>query len=173
MAAAINIEDPSRGNPFRLHLCAMKDASSAAKSLIETLALAPHPEGGWYRETWHAASAPGERAAGTAILFLLDAGQTSHWHRVDASELWIYQAGAPLALSRASGPIIETVRLGPAVHQGEILQAVIAPGQWQSARASLGWSLVTCVVVPGFAFSGFELAPADWSPDGGAPDASA
>ena len=148
----------------------MKDASSTATSLIETLALAPHPEGGWYRETWRAAAAPGARAAGTAILFLLEAGETSHWHRVDASELWIYQAGAPLALSRASGPVIETLQLGPAVREGEALQAIIAPGQWQRAQASLGWSLVTCVVVPGFEFSGFELAPEGWSPEGWSPE---
>jgi predicted cupin superfamily sugar epimerase len=138
-----------------------------ARAVIERLNLAPHPEGGWYRETWRAEAATGERAAGTAILFLLEAGQGSHWHRVDASELWIFQAGAPLTLKTAAGdagPVTE-VRLGADVLVGDALQDVVAPGRWQAAQASAdGWSLVACVVVPGFEFSGFEMAPPGWAP---------
>jgi predicted cupin superfamily sugar epimerase len=138
-----------------------------ARAVIERLNLALHPEGGWYRETWRADAATGERAAGTAILFLLEAGQGSHWHRVDASELWIFQAGAPLTLKTAAsdaGPVA-AVRLGADVLAGDTLQHVVAPGEWQAAQASAyGWSLVACVVVPGFEFSGFEMAPSGWAP---------
>jgi predicted cupin superfamily sugar epimerase len=136
-----------------------------ARELIARLALAPHPEGGWYRETWRAEAVDGERAAGTSILFLLDAGQRSHWHRVDASELWIFQAGTPLALSTADGAHISSVRLGVDVVAGDRPQHVVQPHQWQAARAGAGWCLVACVVVPAFRFEGFELAPAGWSPD--------
>ena len=143
-----------------------------ARAVIARLGLAPHPEGGWYRETWRAAGeTPGARGAGTAILFLLEAGRGSHWHRVDAAELWIFQAGSPLALKTAAtdaGPV-ETVRLGADVLAGDTPQHVVAPGEWQAAEASLGagvggWSLVACVVVPAFEFAGFEMAPAGWAP---------
>ena len=133
--------------------------------LIARLALAPHPEGGWYRETWRATSVGVERGAGTSILFLLDAGQRSHWHRVDAAELWIFQAGTPLTLSVADGTRIESVRLGVDIAAGEFPQQVVEPHQWQSAQAGTGWCLVACVVVPAFRFEGFELAPGGWSPD--------
>src|SRR3546814_5738074 len=69
-----------------------------AEALIRTLDLAPHPEGGWFRETWRAAAEPGERAGGTAIYFLLEAHQRSHWHRVDADEHWFWHGGAPIGL---------------------------------------------------------------------------
>ena len=141
-----------------------------AGAVIERLGLTPHPEGGWYRETWRATVGPdmtGGRAAGTAILFLLEAGQRSHWHRIDATELWIFQAGAPLVLKTAAGdagPVAE-VRLGADVLAGEAPQHVVAPGAWQAAEASAnGWSLVACVVVPGFEFAGFEMAAAGWAP---------
>lgn len=136
------------------------------KALIAALALQPHPEGGWYRETWRAPAGPGARAAGTAIHFLLEAGQHSHWHRVDAAELWLWHAGHPLALRRAAadaGPV-ETLRLGPAILEGEQPQLLIEPGHWQAAEADRGWALVSCVVVPGFDFAGFELAPPGWGP---------
>ncbi len=133
----------------------------SAAAVIAALNLAPHPEGGWYRETWRAPAAEGQRSGGTAILFLLEAGQGSHWHRVDATELWLFQAGAALTISTPDGP----VRLGPDVLAGDRPQFVIQPGQWQAAQASdAGWSLVACVVVPGFEFAGFELAPPGWSP---------
>ncbi|HEY0043222.1 MAG TPA: cupin domain-containing protein [Allosphingosinicella sp.] len=137
-----------------------------AQALIETLQLQPHPEGGWYRETWRADSAAGERASATAILFLLEAGQSSHWHKVDATELWLFHAGSPLRLRTAAGdkgPVRE-VRLGPDVLAGEQPQARVEPGEWQAAHADRGWALVSCVVSPGFDFAGFELAAPGWEP---------
>jgi len=137
-----------------------------AHALIEALGLAPHPEGGWYRETWRAEAGAGERGAATAIHFLLEAGQRSHWHRVDASELWLFHAGSALLLETApsaAGPV-EAVRLGPEVLAGEAPQLVISPGHWQTATADQDWALVSCVVAPAFEFSGFELAPPGWAP---------
>lgn len=134
---------------------------TTAAQVIAALGLQPHPEGGWYRETWRADAPEGQRAGGTCIHFLLEPGQSSHWHRVDAAELWLFQAGAALSVSTPEGD----VRLGPDVLAGDQPQLVIQPGQWQAAKASdEGWSLVACVVVPGFEFSGFELAPPGWSP---------
>jgi uncharacterized protein len=136
-----------------------------AEQMIESLGLVPHPEGGWYRETWRsAASLSDGRAAATAILFLLEAGGRSHWHRVDAEEVWIHQAGAPLTLWTGfqGGPITET-QLG--VGGNAAPQHVVKPQEWQAAEASgAGWTLVACVVTPGFRFEGFELAPPGWSP---------
>lgn len=132
-------------------------------ALIAALDLRPHPEGGWYRETWRADAPPGERPSATAILFLLKAGERSHWHRVDATELWLWHAGASLALSTPG----DTVRLGPDVLAGETPQARIEAGEWQATVADRGWALVSCVVSPGFDFAGFELAPPGWSPDAG------
>ncbi len=140
-----------------------------AESLIRALALEPHPEGGWYRETWRAAAPPGERAAATFILFLLEEGQRSHWHKVDATELWLFHAGAPLLLSTAagdSGPV-RTARLGAEMIDGEQPQLRVEPGQWQAAQADRGWTLVSCIVSPGFDFAGFTLAPPGWSPGQG------
>ena len=141
--------------------------------LIERLGLRPHPEGGWYAESWRAPTDADERPAGTAIYFLLRAGETSHWHRVDAAEVWHHYAGSPLELQLApsdAGPI-ETVLLGSDVLGGEQPQAVVPAGHWQAARSLGAWTLVGCTVVPGFRFQGFELAPPDWSP-GGEPGAA-
>jgi len=139
---------------------------TGAADLIARLSLSPHPEGGWYRETWRAPSAAGERASATAILFLLEAGGRSHWHRVDAAELWLWHAGAPLTLRIAAGDAgpIEPVRLGGDVAAGETPQALVPAHHWQAAEAEAGWALVSCVVSPGFAFDGFELAEAGWAP---------
>jgi predicted cupin superfamily sugar epimerase len=129
----------------------------SAREVIEALGLAPHPEGGWYRETWAAAAPEGGRPAGTAILFLLAEGERSHWHRVDAAEVWLWHAGAPLVLSHAAtaaGPAHE-VTLGADLS----FQAVVEPDHWQAARTTGAWSLVSCCVAPGFRFEGFELAP--------------
>ena len=141
-----------------------------AQAVIARLMLQPHPEGGWYRETWRASpTTPGGRGVGTAILFLLEAGQRSHWHRVDATELWLFHAGAPLTLFTAKGEhgeggMVET-RLGPRILGGHQVQHTVTPHEWQAAQASdAGWSLVACVVAPAFAFEGFELAPPGWSP---------
>lgn len=125
-----------------------------AGEVVDLLGLQPHPEGGWYRETFRDAAGEG-RAASTAIYFLLEAGQESRWHRVDAAEVWHHYAGAPLLLS-----IGETGhRLGPDLTAGERPQAVVPAGVWQKARSLGDWTLVGCTVAPGFEFAGFELAP--------------
>jgi len=131
-----------------------------AEAIVARLGLAPHPEGGWYRETWAEACAEG-RPAGTAIYYLLAEGQRSHWHKVDATEIWHFYAGAPLALMRAArdeGPA-ETLLLGPDLAGGETPQAIVPPLYWQAARSTGAWSLVGCTVSPGFRFEGFTLAP--------------
>ena len=136
------------------------------EALIESLRLAPHPEGGWYRETWRAAAPPGTRASATAILFLLGQGQRSHWHKVDADELWLFHAGSPLRLETAAtdeGPV-RAVRIGGDVMAGEQPQVRVAAGIWQSAEADRGWALLSCIVSPAFEFAGFTLAPPDWAP---------
>lgn len=138
----------------------------SAPALIARLGLAPHPEGGWYRETWRAEAPPGERASATAILFLLEAGHRSHWHRVDAAELWLWHAGAPLRLLTAPddrGPV-RGILLGGAVLADQMPQHVIPAGHWQAAEADAGWALVSCIVSPGFDFAGFTLAPPGWTP---------
>lgn len=133
----------------------------SAGEIIERLGLRPHPEGGWYRETWKGPDIGG-RASGTAILFLLQAGERSHWHRVDADEIWLWHAGAPLVLSMGVEAATE-VRLGPDVLGGEAVQAVVPAEWWQAARPLGEWVLVSCTVSPGFRFEGFELAPPGWS----------
>jgi predicted cupin superfamily sugar epimerase len=133
---------------------------------IAALGLAPHPEGGWYRETWRAEALDGQRAPATAILFLLEEGQSSHWHKVDATELWLFHAGSPLRLLTApgdDGPVTET-RLGGDILAGEAPQLRIDPHHWQAAEAARGWALVSCIVSPGFDFAGFALAPPGWVP---------
>ena len=149
--------------------------SDSAQNLIEQLGLAAHPEGGWYRETWRGEAGPDDRASGTAIIFLLRAGEASRWHTVDAAELWLWQAGDPLELRLSAsdaGPA-RSVILGSDVAAGQQLQGLVAPGEWQAARPCgapvHGYSLVSCVVVPGFDFAGFRLAPPGWEPGSGAP----
>jgi len=132
-----------------------------ADKIIAALNLSPHPEGGWYRETWVAGAAPGTRPSGTAILFLLKAGERSHWHRVDATEIWHFHAGAPLVLSMAEntrGPARDHL-LGPGIGAGQAPQLIVPPHHWQAARSTGDWTLVGCTVSPGFRFEGFELAP--------------
>lgn len=131
-----------------------------ADRIIAKLALAPHPEGGWYRQTWVGPDREG-RASGTAILFLLKAGEASHWHRVDADEIWIWNAGAPLILSVGETQARD-IRMGPDVLGGEVVQALVPAGHWQAARSGGDWSLVSCTVSPGFRFEGFELAAPDF-----------
>jgi predicted cupin superfamily sugar epimerase len=136
------------------------EARMTADDLIATLALQPHPEGGWYRQTWEGPPMGG-RASGTAILFLLKAGERSHWHRVDADEIWLWHAGAPLVLSMGRAAAQDHV-LGPAVLDGQAVQLVVPAGHWQAARSTGDWTLVSCTVSPGFRFQGFELAPPGW-----------
>ena len=131
---------------------------TTADQIITQLNLAPHPEGGHYRQTWQAGNAG--RATGTCIYFLLKAGETSHWHTVDATEIWLYHAGAPLTLSLAetdAGPAIDHI-LGPDVFAGEHPQIIVPTDHWQSARSTGDYTLVSCTVSPGFDFAGFHLA---------------
>ena len=137
---------------------------ATAKQIIDRLGLQPHPEGGWYRETWRAEVEGGARGAVTAIHFLLEPGQRSHWHRIDATEIWLHQAGGPVLLRMSNGAGISSVRLGPDILAGDRLQAVVAPGEWQAAEAIADWTLVACVVAPAFDFANFELAPPSWEP---------
>ena len=140
-----------------------------AEELIQALELAPHPEGGWYRETWRAEAAPGERAAASAVLYVIQRGQKSHWNKVDADEIWLWHSGDPIDLviaANQAGPV-RPVRLGGAVTAGEQPQAIIPKGQWQAAEpvaGAAGYTLISCIVAPAFEFGGFELAPAGWSP---------
>jgi len=132
-----------------------------ADALIAALKLAPHPEGGHYRETFR----DGEgRGHSSAIHFLLKAGETSWWHRVDAAEVWHFYRGAPLALSIAQDGVVETHVLGPGIEQGEAPQIVVPAGAWQMAKSLGDYTLVGCTVAPGFDFSGFELAPRSFAP---------
>jgi predicted cupin superfamily sugar epimerase len=137
--------------------------------LIDKLQLQPHPEGGFYRETWRSdltlpqailpAAYTGDRSAGTSILFLLPTGHFSRWHRVRSAELWFHQAGDPLELVVAEtldGSSQTSIQLG----RDHAFQAVVPPNYWQKARpvpGDAGYALVACVVVPGFDFADFEL----------------
>ena len=137
----------------------------SADNIIADLGLQPHPEGGHFRETWRADAASGQRASGTAIYFLLKAGEVSHWHRVDAAEIWHHYAGDPLELTIAGeGGKHQSSILGPDLGQGQRPQLIVPPHAWQSARSLGSWTLVGCTVSPGFEFEGFELADPGWSP---------
>lgn len=136
-----------------------------ADDIIAALKLQPHPEGGWYRETWRAEAEPEARAAGTAIYYLLTEGQVSHWHRVDAAEIWHWYAGAALTLSLSpDGAAVSHRTLGPDIDHGQRPQILVPAGYWQSARSVGAYTLTGCTVSPGFEFSGFELAKAGWEP---------
>lgn len=133
--------------------------------LIRALELQPHPEGGCYQETYRAPAEEGQRSSVTAIYYLLRAGERSHWHRVDATEIWHWYAGAPLALHISpDGRRSETHHLGNDFSNGQRPQVVLDPHVWQSAESLGDWTLVGCTVAPGFEFSGFELAPEGWTP---------
>ncbi len=135
-----------------------------ADQIIAHLNLAPHPEGGHYRQTWIAEAEGVARPAGTAIYFLLKGGETSHWHRVDAAEIWHFYAGAPLILSLSetdNGPATDHT-LGPDLASGQFPQLIFPEGHWQAARTTGDWTLVGCTVSPAFQFEGFELAAPDF-----------
>jgi predicted cupin superfamily sugar epimerase len=136
----------------------------SAAEMIATLHLAPHPEGGHFRETFRDARLIEGRPASTAILFLLARGERSHWHRIDAVEVWHFYAGAPLRLEIVDGAKEEIVRLGSDVHAGEIPQVTVPARAWQAAETLGDWTLCGCTVAPGFDFAGFELAAKGWSP---------
>lgn len=131
-------------------------------ALIDRLGLAPHPEGGWYRQTW-VAQGDG-RPVGTCIYFLLKEGERSHWHRVDATEIWHFYAGTPLiqSISATEGGPAQDHVLGPDLTAGQHPQIIVPKHHWQAASAPEGWALVGCTVSPGFQFEGFELAAPDF-----------
>lgn len=141
------------------------EARSAAE-IIALLGLQPHPEGGHFRETFRDMRAIDGRAVSTAIYFLLAKGERSHWHRVDAAEVWHFYAGSPLALYYAANERTPpaAITLGNDLAAGQQPQFVIPQGNWQAAETLGEWTLVGCTVAPGFEFSGFELARKDWSP---------
>lgn len=135
-----------------------------AAEIVALLDLAPHPEGGYYRQTF-ADAVPGGRANSTAIYYLLEGGPAGRWHRVDAAEVWHHYAGAPLRLSVSSdGRTVSEAILGPDLADGHRPQVVIQPGHWQSAQSLGNWTLVGCTVAPGFQFEFFEMAPDGWTP---------
>lgn len=137
-----------------------------AQEIIAQLGLLPHPEGGHYRETFRDTRVDANgRAASTAILFLLARGEHSHWHRIDAVEIWHFHAGAPLTLEISDDAGRRTIRLGPDVLNGETPQTIVPANAWQAARSTGDWTLAGCTVAPGFDFATFELAPPDWMPD--------
>lgn len=136
-----------------------------ARRIVEALGMQPHPEGGWYVETFRD-TAGGPRGHSTAIYFLLERGQVSHWHLVkDAVEIWHHHAGAPLELAiSVDARAVERHTLGPDILSGQRPQGIVPAGAWQSARSLGDWSLVGCTVAPGFDFAAFELAPPGWEP---------
>lgn len=141
------------------------DPGLTAAAVIRLLGLAPHPEGGHYRETFRDPRTVDGRAVSTAIYYLLDVGECSEWHRVDAAETWHVYAGAPLSLTVSpDGHDATAYRLGPNLALGERPQLVVPAGHWQSATSLGAWTLCGCTVAPGFDFAGFELAPPDWRP---------
>ncbi|WP_116131080.1 cupin domain-containing protein [Tropicimonas sp. IMCC34043] len=131
--------------------------------IISHLGLIRHPEGGWYRQTWIEEGSEG-RPAGTAIFYLLERGDRSHWHRLDATEIWHFYSGDPLILrlsATESGPAQEH-RLGPNLGLGQLPQIIVPKGHWISAVSQGPWTLVGCTVSPAFQFTGFTLAPPDF-----------
>lgn len=138
-----------------------------ADEMISKLQLSPHPEGGHFRETFRDSTTTSGRSASTAILYLLKAGEQSHWHRVDAAEVWHWYAGAPLELGlSADGREKRTRILGNLIAEGQSPQIVVPAQCWQMARSIGAYSLVGCTVAPGFEFAGFEMATSGWSPGG-------
>ncbi len=139
----------------------------SASEIIARLDLAPHPEGGHFRETFRDSRRDADgRAASTAIYFLLARGERSHWHRIDAVEMWHFYAGAPLRLEIADDTGIRIVQLGPDIVAGEQPRGIVPAHAWQAAESMGDWTLVGCTVAPGFEFDHFELAPPDWTPIG-------
>ena len=136
-----------------------------AAEVVARLGLRPHPEGGHFRETFRHVAPGGGRGAMTAILYLLEAGEVSARHSVDAAEIWHFHAGAPLALSISEdGRAPRTHLLGSDLATGEQPQSTVPAGAWQSAQSRGAWTLVGCTVGPAFEFAGFELAPEGWEP---------
>lgn len=139
------------------------------REIARLLGLQPHPEGGAFAETFRDPPGGGGRGHVSAIYFLLQAGEVSHWHRVDAAEIWLWHAGAPLVLTQSpdgTRASTHSARLGPDLRAGERPQLVVPAGVWQAAESLGAWTLVSCIVAPGFTYEGFTLAPPDWRPRG-------
>ncbi|THD68299.1 MAG: cupin domain-containing protein [Bradyrhizobium sp.] len=133
--------------------------------MIARLELKPHPEGGHFRETFRDPRLDaGGRPVSTAIYFLLARGERSHWHRIDAAEVWHYYAGSALTLEIADGEGRRRIRLGHDLAAGEVPQAIVPALAWQAAESTGDWTLAGCTVAPGFDFATFELAPKGWTP---------
>jgi predicted cupin superfamily sugar epimerase len=132
-----------------------------AEEVVRLLGLKPHPEGGFYRETFR-------EPAGTVIYYLLREGDFSTWHRVqNATEVWHHYAGSALELTLSPGRGKTVIRLGPDLAAGEEPQAIVPAGVWQTAKplpGGPGWVLVGCTVSPAFRFTNFDMAPPDWDP---------
>lgn len=135
-----------------------------ADEIIARLGLNPHPEGGHYAETFRDERLADGRPASTAIYYLLKRGERSHWHRIDAAEIWHFYAGAALVLSVADEGGVRDIALGASIVKDEVPQGVVPAGAWQAARSTGEWSLAGCTVAPGFDFAQFELAPPDFDP---------
>ena len=131
---------------------------ASVDEIVRALDLAPHPEGGFYRETFRDPLRRDGRAVSTAIYYLLPAGRISAWHRVDAAEIWHYYAGAPLLLRIMEGAAQQMLKLGNSVTEGQRPQGIVPANSWQSARSLGEWTLVGCTVAAGFEFSRLELA---------------
>ena len=142
-----------------------RDLPSAAREVIDRFELSPHPEGGWYRQTFRDEASDGT-VRSTAFYFLLARGERSHWHRVrNAAEVWHHYAGDPIRLRLSGdGVTAEEHALGTDLAAGERPQVIVPLGHWQSAESLGEWTLVGCTVAPGFDFDHFELAPPDWQP---------
>ena len=137
-----------------------------AADIIARLDLKPHPEGGHYRETFRDVGVDADgRSRSTAIYFLLTRGERSHWHRIDAVEVWHYYAGSALTLRIADDKGQRCVKLGADLAADEEPQVIVPAHAWQAAESNGDWTLVGCTVAPGFEFSKFELAPKGWEPE--------
>lgn len=139
---------------------------TTAQEMIDALNLTPHPEGGWHSDTWQPEWTGGTRPGVSAIYYLLEEGQSCHWHRIDCDETWYFHAGHPLRCSVAAGDTDAPVDswLGLDVTTGQRPSHYIPRHMWQAAFADRGWALVSCVVSPAFTFDGWELAGPDWTP---------
>ena len=136
-----------------------------ADEVIAALGLGPHPTGGHFRETFRHRPGGGGRGHSTAIYYLLKVGEVSHWHRIDAEEVWHWYAGGPLALSMSeNGHDARAVHLGPEILARQRPQAVVPAGAWQTAESLGAWTLVGCTVAPALDFAKLEMAPPDWRP---------
>ena len=142
---------------------------TSPQAVIETLGMTPHPEGGWHLDTWQPEWTGGQRPGVSSIYYLLEEGQSCHWHRIDCDETWLFHAGSALlcqtAATEAEPPLDRW--LGLDVMAGERPSLFIPRGIWQGAKAVRGWTLVSCVASPAFTFEGWELAAEGWDPGRG------